>query len=378
VLAAPGQPAGLAAAGGPAAPLLAAATSGPSPLWYATRATGVVALMLLTVTVALGIAGSSRLESRHWPRVITAGLHKNISLLVVAFVVVHVLTTVLDSFVSISIISAVIPFSSGYRTFWLGLGAIAFDLILAVVITSLLRGRLSYRAWRAVHLLAYASWPVALWHGLGTGTDSRLPWLLAIDGGCVLLVAGALLWRVQLLPPGAARKAAIAATIAVPAATIVFVLAGPLRSGWAARAGTPAALLGGGAPASTGQTATTATPPGWTPFTGPVSVTRTGGRGQETITVRGRTAGQAPRDVTVILRGTKDDDGGIEMSSGSVRIIRVTGGPAWAGPVTSLSGARLAAALHSPGGGSAQAQLILTITGRNATGQLLLSAGVSR
>ena len=378
MLTAPGQPAGLAAAGGPAAHLLAAATSGPSPLWYATRATGVVALVLLTVTVALGIAGVSRLESRHWPRVITAGLHKNISLLVVAFVLVHVLTTVLDSFVSISIISAVIPFSSGYRTFWLGLGAIAFDLILALVVTSLLRGRLSYRAWRAVHLLAYASWPVALWHGLGTGTDSKLPWLLAIDAGCVLLVAGALLWRLQLMAPGTARKAAIAATIAVPAATIVFVIAGPLRSGWAARAGTPVALLGGGAPAGAGQTATTATPPGWTSLTGHVSVTRTGGGGQETITIRGRTAGQAPSDVTVILHGTRDDDGGIEMSSGSVRVIRVTGGPAWAGPVTSLSGARLAAALHSPAGGSAQAQLSLTITGRNATGQLLLRAGVSR
>ena len=82
--------------------------------------------------------------------------------------------------------------------------------------------------------------------------------------------------------------------------------------------------------------------------------------------------------MTVILHGTRDDDGGIEMSSGSVRVIRVTGGPAWAGPVTSLSGARLAAALHSPAGGSAQAQLSLTITGRNATGQLLLRAGVSR
>src|ERR1700722_11474392 len=179
MLTALGQPTGLAAAAVPAAHRLAAAGSGPSVLWYATRATGVTALVLLTITVALGIAGVSRLESRQWPRVITAGLHKNLSLLVVAFVVVHVLTTVLDSFVSISITAAVIPFSSGYRTFWLGLGAIAFDLILALWIPSLLRGRLSYRAWRGIHLLAYVSWPVALWHGLGTGTDSKLPWLLA-------------------------------------------------------------------------------------------------------------------------------------------------------------------------------------------------------
>src|SRR5215469_11635776 len=124
----PSQPAGLAVHGAPAAHplavhLLAAGGSSGSPLWYATRATGVTALVLLTITVALGIAGASRLESRNWPRVITAGLHKNLSLLVVAFVVVHVLTTVLDSFVSISITAAVIPFSSGYRTFWLGLGA---------------------------------------------------------------------------------------------------------------------------------------------------------------------------------------------------------------------------------------------------------------
>lgn len=235
------QPAGLAVAGGPAARLLAAGTSGPSPLWYATRATGVMALVLLTITMALGIAGVSRLESRHWPRVITAGLHRNISLLVVAFIIVHVLTTVLDSFVSIGVVAAFIPFTSGYRTFWVGLGAIAFDLILALVITSLLRARLSYRTWRGIHLLAYASWPIALWHGLGTGTDSKLPWLLAIDALCVLVVAGALLWRLQAMAPGTARTAAVLATIAVPIATIVFVLVGPARPGWAARAGTPAA-----------------------------------------------------------------------------------------------------------------------------------------
>jgi sulfoxide reductase heme-binding subunit YedZ len=270
MLTVPVQAAGVKAAGVSAAHVLAAGASGPSPLWYATRATGVTALVLLTITVALGIAGVSRLESRHWPRVVTAGLHKNLSLLVVAFVIVHVLTTVLDTFVSISITAAVIPFSASYRTFWLGLGAIAFDLLLAVVITSLLRGRLSYRSWRAVHLLAYASWPVALWHGLGTGTDSKLPWLLALDAACALLVVGALLWRLQLMPPGTARRLAISATLVIPMATIVFVIVGPLRAGWAARAGTPA-----------------------------------------------RTSGQSARDATVVPGGTRDD--GIGMSAGMVR-----------------------------------------------------------
>lgn len=225
-----------------AAGQVSAATAGPSPLWYATRATGVVALVLLTITVVLGVTGVSRLSSPRWPRVVTAGLHRNLSLLVVVFVLLHVLTTVLDSYVSISPAAAVIPFVSGYRPMWLSLGAISFDMILALVLTSLLRQRLSYRAWRAVHWLAYASWPVALWHGLGTGTDTRLPWLLALDALCVLLVAGALLWRLQLMPAGRSRIVAMTAITVVPLATIVFVIAGPLQPGWSAHAGPPPAV----------------------------------------------------------------------------------------------------------------------------------------
>jgi methionine sulfoxide reductase heme-binding subunit len=216
-----------------------AAGAGPSPLWYATRATGVVALVLLTITVALGVTGVTRLSSPRWPRLVTAGLHRNVSLLVVAFVLLHVLTAVLDTYVSISPAAVIIPFLSSYRPLWIGLGAISFDMILALVLTSLFRQRLSYRAWRAVHWLAYLSWPVALWHGLGVGTDARLPWLQVLDALCVLLVIGALLWRIQFLPAGGGR---IAATAVVASATVLFVIAGPLQSGWSAHAGrSPAA-----------------------------------------------------------------------------------------------------------------------------------------
>jgi sulfoxide reductase heme-binding subunit YedZ len=106
-----------------------------------------------------------------------------------------VLTTVADSYVSIGLTAAFVPFSSSYRGFWLGLGAIAFDLLLAVAVTSLLRDRISYRAWRAVHWLSYASWPVALAHGLGTGTDTRLPWLLVLDALCGVSVLVVAAWR---------------------------------------------------------------------------------------------------------------------------------------------------------------------------------------
>ncbi|HMH94727.1 MAG TPA: ferric reductase-like transmembrane domain-containing protein [Streptosporangiaceae bacterium] len=222
---------------------LAAASTGSSPLWYATRATGVIALVLLTATVILGVGGIARIELPGLPRVVTAGLHRNISLLVVALVGVHVLTTVTDSYTRIGLTAAVVPFSSGYRTFWLGLGAVALDLLLAVLLTSLLRDRLPYRAWRAVHWLGYACWPVALWHGLGTGTDSRLPWLLALDALCVAAVTGAAGWRLSRAARGPVRTATITAAVLLPLVTAAFVLNGPLQPGWARRAGTPPALL---------------------------------------------------------------------------------------------------------------------------------------
>jgi predicted ferric reductase len=224
--------------------VLAVTGAGPSPLWYTARATGVVALILLTLTVALGVAGTTRLSTPGLPRLVRSGLHRNISLLSVAFVATHVLTTVLDPYASISITSAIVPFSSHYRPFWLSLGTIAFDMLLALVLTSMVRTRLSYRAWRAVHWLAYASWPIALWHGLGTGTDSKLSWQLLLDVLCVLVVSAAALWRLQLLPAGRSRVIGRAATAAVVIATVVFAAVGPLQSGWARRAGTPSSMLG--------------------------------------------------------------------------------------------------------------------------------------
>jgi len=230
--------------------LLAAGTAGPSPLWYATRATGVVALVLLTVTVALGVAGTARYSTARLPGLVRSVLHRNVSLLTVAFVAAHVLTTVLDPYAAIHLTSAVIPFSSSYRPFWLSLGTIAFDMLLALIVTSLLRSRLSYRAWHAVHWLGYACWPVALWHGLGTGTDSKLSWLLLLDAVCVLAIAGAVWWRLMLAPRSAVRAACLLATGAFVLATIAFVAIGPLQSGWARRAGTPVATSGSAQPAT--------------------------------------------------------------------------------------------------------------------------------
>ena len=131
------------------------------------------------------------------PRFVTLGIHRSISLLAVAFVGVHVLTTVADGYVPISIASAVVPFTSGYRPFWVGLGAVAFDLLLALVITSVLRRRFGYRVWRAVHWAAYACWPIAFVHALGTGTDAGRGWMTALLASLAGLVGAAVVGRLS-------------------------------------------------------------------------------------------------------------------------------------------------------------------------------------
>ena len=153
-------------------------------LWYVTRASGVVSLLLLTAGLMLGVLGTVRWRSDRWPRFAVVSIHRNLTLFAIAFVALHVLTTIADGYAPVGLKDAVIPFVSRYRPLWLGFGAVAFDLLLALVVTSLLRARIGYRAWRAVHWLAYASWPFALVHGLGTGSDSRFGWLVVITIVC--------------------------------------------------------------------------------------------------------------------------------------------------------------------------------------------------
>lgn len=346
---------------------LSAASSSGSPLWYATRATGIVALILLTATVVLGIAGAARFAAPGLPRVVSAGLHRNISLLVLGLIAVHVLTTVADSYVHIGLTAAVIPFSSSYRGFWLGLGAVAFDLLIALAVTSLLRDRLSYRVWRGVHWAAYASWPIALWHALGTGTDSRLPWLIAIDAGCVGAVAAAAWWRLSLVQPGRGRAAGIAGVMLVPLATAVFIFVGPLQPGWARRAGTPPPALVSGTPASPLVAAPAAPAAGTTHFTGRVRRVAGPAAGEVTITVNSRTSGTPRQTVIVVLRGTPDGTG-VSLTSGTIRVR--AGRSSYQGPVTMLRGHRLRATVRQAGEPAQIVAMTLIISGDRGAGRL--------
>lgn len=165
-------------------------------LWAFGRGLGITALVLLTVAVAAGIAARSG-RAVLLPRAGLAEFHRGAALSATALVGLHVLTLLADPHAQLRLVSVVVPFTGGYRPLWVGLGAAAVDLLIAIVITALLRHRLGPRVFRIVHWAAYLLWPVALLHGLGSGSDVTRPWLLAVVGACVLSVAAAVVWRIS-------------------------------------------------------------------------------------------------------------------------------------------------------------------------------------
>lgn len=195
----------------------AVSTSITTAAWYTIRATGVVALVLLTVTTVLGLLSASRSRSPRWPAFAQADLHKRATMFALVFLGIHVLTAMIDTYVHVSLVSAVIPFTSPFRTFWTGLGTVAVDVLLAVSLSSALRHRIAPRVWRGLHWLAYACWPFALAHALGAGTDAGQLWMDSIAAVCSIAVLSALAWRFGCrVTTGEVEAAAGATTRAVP------------------------------------------------------------------------------------------------------------------------------------------------------------------
>ena len=319
-------------------------------MWYVTRGSGTVALLLLTASVLLGVANTTRWKSNRWPRFLVYGLHRNVTLLAVAFTGIHVVTTVVDSFAPIGVLDAFVPFLSPYRPFWLGLGAVAFDFLLALVITSFLRRRIGTRAWKAVHWLAYASWPVAMLHSWGTGTDARQGWLLFLGVACGVTVLAAVIWRLTSSANAepAVRAGALLATIGVLIGLVVWASNGPLQRGWAARAGTPSSILrrftvSARTIAVRRTIPKVASLPAQS-FTadlhGTISQQQTD-RGLVVVSIDGTTSGGFHGRLHIALRGFPVEGGGVQMTDSVVALLP-TGAPAWSsGTVTGLEGTRI-------------------------------------
>lgn len=164
-------------------------------LWYFGRGTGVTVLVLLSLVVVLGIVTRSGRPLPGLPRFAVAALHRTVSLAVLAFLTLHVLTLLLDPYAQLRLEDAVLPFRAAYRPAWQGLGTVALDLVLLLVASSVLRRRIGVRAWRWLHWAAYLCWPAAVAHAIGTGTDGHSGWLLTVVVACAVAVGAAGVWR---------------------------------------------------------------------------------------------------------------------------------------------------------------------------------------
>ncbi|MGL5866553.1 MAG: ferric reductase-like transmembrane domain-containing protein [Dermatophilaceae bacterium] len=175
-----------------------------SVLWFANRGTGIVLLALMTMTTVFGVLATRRTTGPTWPRFVTQGLHRTLAGLTVLLLLVHAGSAVVDEYVDIRWWEMFVPIGSSYQPWWLGVGSLALDLVVLVMATSLFRSRLPHRLWSAVHLTAYAAWLAGLVHGIGIGTDSGRPWLVAgyaVSGAAVAAAA-----LVRLVDLGRARR----------------------------------------------------------------------------------------------------------------------------------------------------------------------------
>lgn len=340
--------------------ILAAGTGNGRALWYLTRGTGAVTLILLTLSVILGIVDQRRWRSQRWPRFVLDAMHRNVSLLVLALLAVHVLTAWLDSFAPISLLDAVVPFRSSYRPVWLGLGALGLDLLVAIAVTSLLRQRVGQPAWRAIHWLAYAAWPVAVVHGLGTGTDTPSTWMLALTVACILAVLAASLSRAASGWPAqrSVRTTAFAALAIGPLALAIWLPRGPLGSSWARRAGTPASLLSSGrhaqaSVASSRSPAPTARRSSSRSFTAGFSgAVRQGSapNGDAVVDLDLALSGPGSRRLHIRIEGPAAAGGGVSLASSQVDLGTASAPNAYQGSIRALRGDRMAALVSGPGG----------------------------
>jgi Ferric reductase like transmembrane component len=355
--------------------------------WFATRSTGIAALVLLTASMVLGILTSSRYARPNLPRFVTMGIHRNVSLLVLVFLALHIITTVVDSFAPVSWTDAVLPFAGTYRPFWLGLGALSFDLLIALTVTSLLRGRLGYRTWRWVHWTSYACWPIAVLHGLGTGTDTKLPLFIAVTAGCVGAVVIALWYRLAAGWPEhrGIRVSSALLSVMLPVLALGWWLSGPFQPGWALKAGTPVSLLVHTKPAvgattspPAGQVSTARrlpSPPFAAPLAGSISQSAPNQNGDIAIRILATTGAGTNGILDIVLDGTPSDGGGVSLTGSKVTYGTPSQPNQYTGQLTALNGVVLQIATKDKTGRPVALTVNLNINGTKVTGQVSAKAG---
>jgi sulfoxide reductase heme-binding subunit YedZ len=221
----------------------------PSPIWFFARAAGFTSLLILTASVCLGILLTLRVRSRNWPLFLSDELHAYTAVVFFVFVTLHVVTVLIDPFTRFGLADVLVPFATSYRTVWMGLGILSLELSLALGLSVYIRRWIGYRAWRVLHYGTYSILPMALVHGMATGTDTSSSWGIAVYGVCIIAVLAVI--GLRLAQSTAPVRAPLAAAVALGMLVLVSWLAtGPLRPGWARVAGTPQLMSASGSPAA--------------------------------------------------------------------------------------------------------------------------------
>lgn len=352
------------------------------------RAGGFTAFGLLTLSVALGLALSLRLQSARWPRIINSELHTFVTLLALIFTGIHLLAVWVDPFTRFGWNEVFLPFASHYRLVWMALGIVAFYLGIAIGLSTWLRPRIGYKLWRAFHILTLLLFGLVVVHGLATGSDTRTPWGVAIYASSVVLV-GTLLWmrlRKPLTAKSRAHPVLAGAVVALVAIGTTWTLLGPLQPGWASSASSGgAAGPSANVPATPSPTQQPPMAPFPPSFAGDLQgyYTRSGpdANGIMTLQLDLSISNGPPGRVQVMLQGSSGDENRLSLTSSHVALVSSAGEHLFSGPLSTISGEerlKMTATLGGIGASNgSQMQVMLSIrlaTNGQVTGTITTGA----
>jgi hypothetical protein len=200
--------------------------------WEVARVGGLLAYLLTTVSVVLGLLLSLKAHSARWPRFITNELHRHVTLLSLVFIAVHSLAVLVDPFTGFNLGEVLLPMASHYRPLWIAFGIGGAYLAVAIWLSEYVRPFVGYAWWHRFHMLAFVVFLLGTVHGLGSGSDSTAGWAVVLYGGSVLVVSALVLARLGrglAGRPGWAVGTVVAATVL---ALAFFAIRGPLYPGW--------------------------------------------------------------------------------------------------------------------------------------------------
>ena len=317
--------------------------------WDTARAGGFAAYVLLTLAVTAGLILRNRWQSQRWPRLITTELHGYLSLLGLVFIVVHVAALAFDPFTHFGLAEILLPFVSHYRPVWMGLGIVSLYLLLAVWLSTRLRTRIGHRLWRRIHLLAFLVYAAATIHGLGSGSDTKTTWAMAIYGVSVALVGG--LTARRLLVPVArgdrSRPVGAALTGLAIAGVAAWAFVGPLTTQWGKRTRTTRAVAVAKVPAARSRQSDSGVvqAPFVATFAGRATVSQANDVGLVTVRIHGALRGGTRDHLEILVHGSPLADGGVAMQASRVALGSTTA--LYTGRIVELNGMRLVAAVSS-------------------------------